>query len=430
MCSLDAERALLCSVLVEPRVIDDVLEHVNEPEAFHSSIHRKIFKAILTLYERNEAIDLVTVVTEVGDQHAAQVADVVNAVATSANAVSYAKKIKERYILKNLQETCNAGLEMIKEQNKPVEEIISTIDVGIAKASSGLVLNTVSPISELVFDRFQKYHNDAGDGYKYEGVKTGYIDLDNLVEGFGLSENIIIAARPSMGKTALALNIARNVAGEGIPVVFFSLEMRKERIADRLLCAEAKISPKAYRYRVLRDSDVHRLSLAMEALSKLPLEIVDGSMSTPLIRSIISKRSKKKKKMVAFIDFLTLLTDHSEKSPHERYGTIAKKIQRTAIEFNIPIVTLAQLSRKVEDRTNKRPILSDLRESGNIEEAADKVIFIYRDEYYYGSNSENRGVAEIITAKNRDGETGTVELRWTPEIMQFQNISRRDDYAM
>ncbi len=422
---MDIEKALLCSILIEPKVIDEVWEHVSS-DMFRYPIYKKVFKAITALYERGEAVDLVTVATEVGDQYITQVADITNAVATSANAASYAKKVKERYILKNLQETCNMGLEMIRAQDIPADEIISTIDVGVAKASSALISSTISPIEELVYGRFQKYHNDVGDGYEYEGIKTGYIDLDNLIDGFGLSENVIIAARPSMGKTALALNMARKIAGEGVPVVFFSLEMKKERIVDRLLCAEAGISPKAYRHRLLRESDTSKLSLAMETLSKLPIDFVDGSINTPLIRSTISRRRGEGEKMVVFVDFLTLLSDYPEKAAHERYGDIVKRLQRIAIEFNIPIVTLAQLNRKVEDRTNKRPILSDLRESGNIEEAADKVIFIYRDEYYHGSNSDNRGVAEIITAKNRDGETGTVELRWTPQIMQFQNLAKGD----
>lgn len=424
--NIETEKALLCSILVEPKVIDDVIEYVDEPECFYDSLHQKVFKAILSLYEKSEAIDLVTVVNEVGERYAVVIAELMDTVATSVNAVSYAKQVKEQYVLRKLREACSSGLEMIKKQESPVDDIASAIDTNIMMAVKGLTSYDALPISELVYQRFCKYHEDVGNGYKYEGIPTGFIDLDRLIDGFGLSENIIIAARPSMGKTALALNIARNVAEREVPVMFFSLEMKKERLVDRLLCAEAGVSPKAYRYRLLRDSDTHRLSGAMESLAKLPIEIMDGSMNTSHIRAAISRAIKKNRKMLVFIDFLTLLTDYPNLKAHERYGSIAKKVQRMAIEFNIPIVMLAQLNRKVEERSDKRPILSDLRESGNLEEAADKVIFIYRDEYYTG---ENKGIAEIITAKNRDGETGTVELSWTPQLMQFRNMARKEYLA-
>jgi len=413
---LEAEKALLCSILVDPKVLNEVVEHVNHPEMFHNPLCKKIFQAVLTLHDKNEAIDFVTVANEIGEQYAVEVAKLSDVIATSYNAVSYAVQVKEQYILRELQKACRSGLEMIEKREKPVEEIISTIETEINKASKGLVSNYVTPLGELVYQRFCKYYDTTEETI----IKTGFIDFDNLIDGFNAGENIIIGARPSMGKTAFALNIARNVAGKGIPVLFFSLEMGKERLTDRLFCMEANVRLKAFRRRMLGEEDQRKLSLAMESLSKLPIEIIDGSKNTSQIRSMISKYIKNNQKMIVFIDFLTLITDYPNLEDHRRYGAIAQNLQRMAIEFNIPIVTLAQLSRKVEERKDKRPVLSDLRESGKIEEAADKVIFLYREEYYTG---ENKGITEVITAKNRDGEIGTIELCWIPEVMQFKNIA-------
>lgn len=421
MYNIETEKALLGAILIDDRQLDVVLEHINTPEAFYKELHQKIFSVILELKNKNQMPDLVTVADRFPEA-VDYIASLASSVVTSAHAENYARQIADRYLRRKLFRACQDGAKIATDEELTAIEAAAEIDSLILKAGKTNNIKNAN-LEILVMQRYNKYLEDVQKGTHFEGLQTGFKDLDNLIDGFGLGENIILAARPSMGKTALALNIALNVAGKGIPVMFFTLEQSKERLTDRLMAMKAGISAKRMRLRLLYEAEMERLETAYNELTELPIKIFEGSMNTSQIRSALARQ---KGKYLAVIDFLTLLTDLPTLTAHERYGTIAKKIQNMALEFNVPILTLAQLSRKVEERQNKRPILSDLRESGNIEEAADKVLFIYRDEYY-NANTEKKGIAEIICAKNRDGEIGTEELVWRPEVLRFGNLSRRQE---
>ena len=419
MHNIETEKALLGSLLIDEKQFNLVTEHITTPEAFHDQRNKQIFQAMLNIKNKNQVIDLVTVADELPDQMQ-YIAELTNVTVTSSHAEDYARQIQDKHLRRELYRACQDGAKLAQENG--AKDAAAEIDSLFLKATSGLSTNKMMTAAELAEARFRRYIEDCANEKYFYGLPTGFADLDSLIDGLGCGENIILAARPSMGKTALGLNVAINVAKKGKEVDFFSLEMSKERVMDRLLCMEAQVPAKKMRLRQLNDEQMAKLEKAYSVVYNLPMRIHDGSMNTTQIRSALARRAKPGESL-AIVDFLTLLTDLPTLSAHERYGSIAKAMQNMAIEFNIPVMTLAQLSRKVEERTNKRPIQSDLRESGNIEEAADKVIFIYREEYY-NPDSQNKGVAEIICEKNRDGETGVVKMTWRPEVLRFGNLAR------
>ena len=418
--NIETEKALLGCILIDDAQLDYITEHVSTPDAFHNELNQQIFQAMLNIRQQKQTVDIVTVADKLPD-HAAYIAELTNIAVTSVNAENYAKQVRDKHFRRELFRACQQGAkEAVSIEHESAEQAAAAIDSLLLKATGGITTNKMMTAAELAGLRFNKYLDDAGAGSHFYGIQTGYKDVDALIDGLGYGESIIIAARPSMGKTALALNITLYAAKQGHPVDFFSLEMSKERVMDRLLCMEAKISAKRMRLRTLKGEEIGELERAHEMIRELPIRIYDGTMNTAQIRSALARKATPGKSL-AVIDFLTLVNDLPTLSAHERYGTIAKQMQGMAMEFYIPVVTLAQLNRKVEERSNKRPINSDLRESGNIEEAADKVIFIYRDDYY-NPESKDKGVAEIICAKNRDGETGYEKLAWLPEMLRFEDM--------
>ena len=419
MHNIETEKALIGSLLIDEKQFNLVTEHITTPEAFHDQRNKQIFQAMLNIKNKNQVIDLVTVADELPDQMQ-YIAELTNVTVTSSHAEDYARQIQDKHLRRELYRACQDGAKLAQENG--AKDAAAEIDSLFLKATSGLSTNKMMTAAELAEARFRRYIEDCANEKYFYGLPTGFADLDSLIDGLGCGENIILAARPSMGKTALGLNVAINVAKKGKEVDFFSLEMSKERVMDRLLCMEAQVPAKRMRLRQLNDEQMAKLEKAYSVIYNLPIRIHDGRMNTTQIRSALARRAKPGESL-AIVDFLTLLTDLPTLSAHERYGSVAKNMQNMAIEFNIPVMTLAQLSRKVEERTNKRPIQSDLRESGNIEEAADKIIFIYRDEYY-NPDSRDAGIAEVICEKNRDGETGVVKLTWRPEVLRFGNLAR------
>ena len=415
--SPETEKALLGAIMVDDRQFDVILEYVNTPEAFKSEINSKIFAAMLDLKQKKQNIDLVTVVDRIPDA-TEYIATLTSSVVTSAHAEDYARQVADRHLRRQIFRACEESKKILLDEGRSASEAATEVDAIIGKAGRSYTLSGAN-LGELTTQRFNKYMEDAEMGIYWEGVKTGFKDLDELIDGLALGETVIIAARPSMGKTALALNVGLNAAKQGVSVHFFSMEMSKERITDRLLCMEAEVNAKRMRTRDLHEGEIARLEDAYNTLANLPVKIYDGSMNTAQIRSALARTEGKS---MAIVDFLTLLTDHSNLSAHERYGAIIKSLQGMATEFNMPVVVLAQLNRKAEESSGARPSLSHLRESGNIEEAADKVLFIYREDYYNAA-TEKKGVAEIICSKNRDGEIGKAELSWRPEVLRFGNLS-------
>lgn len=420
------ERAVLGAVIIDDRVFDTISEYLTEG-SFYSTKNQQVFNAMLELKTQSKTIDPVILMDKLGADYAEYIATLMGEVVTTANAESHAKALQQKHVMRELFRACQEGIEIASDDSKHTTmEAISKIDTLILNAAKHITTSSVTEIANIAEERFSKYHSDEERGYSFEGYPSGYSDMDSLIDGFALGESTIIAARPSMGKTSLALNLTLNIAKKQIPVLFFSLEQNEEGITDRLLCLDAQVNNKRYRRRTLKADEKDRLSKAYTNLLQLPIKIVDGSTSTSQVRSFVAKELRKSKELFVISDYLTLFTDSPNLSAHERYGHVAKRMQDMAKEFRIPFVTLAQLNRQLEQRNNKRPILSDLRESGNIEEAADKVLFIYRDDYY-NPNTDKKNIAEIICAKYRDGETGIVELYWRPEHYQFSSLAREQE---
>jgi len=371
---------------------------------------------------KNETIDPVILMDKLGVEYAEYIALLMNEVITSAYAEQHAKELQQKHAMRELFRACQDGIKIACSENNATDAI-SKIDTMIMNATKHITTSRLTEIMYIAEKRFSKYHEDEARGKSFDGYPSGYIELDKKISGFALGESTIIAARPSMGKTSYALNITLNIAKKGIPVLFFTLEQNEEGITDRLLCIEGKINNKRYRNRRLDETEKNSLGKAYSRLIQLPIKIVDGSINTSQMRSFVARELRESKDLLVISDFLTLFTDYPQLSAHERYGYVAKRIQSMAKEFKIPFITLAQLNRQLEQRNNKKPILSDLRESGNIEEAADKVLFLYRDEYY-NPDTKDTNIAEVLCAKNRDGETGLIKLLWQPEYYKFANLAR------
>lgn len=429
--SIEAEQAVLGAALVNPDAIPTILEYV-KPEYFYKQAHKYIFQAILDLFDQNEPIDIVTISEYLRDIDKLDVIggrtyinDMALSVITTANVEFHAKKIMQKSILRDL---IRAGTSIVSEayEEPNVDKALDfsekiIFDIGQRRDARELV-----PIKNIVADSFHQIEERYENKDELLGVSSGFYDLDALTAGFQKSDLIILAARPSMGKTAFCLNIGAEVAiRKETPVAMFSLEMSKEQLVQRLLCAEAEIDAQRIRTGHMQMDDWTKLSIAMARLAPAPIFIDD----TPAI-SVMEVRSKARKLKyerpnlgLIIIDYLQLMEGDS-KSRGDRVqeiSTISRGLKALAREINVPVIALSQLSRAVEQRQNKKPMLSDLRESGSIEQDADIVMFIYRDEYYYPELIEKRGYAEVIVAKQRNGPVGSVNLNFQPNITKFKN---------
>lgn len=441
--NIDAEEAILGAILVSPSCMNRVVEHLR-PESFYKPAHRYVYEAMYNLYNSETKIDIVSVsdalnMTQklelVGGR--AFINDLSYKTITTANVEYYAKIVQEKAIKRSL---INAGSEIINSgyDLNPIEESLDTaekliFDIASQKASSALI-----PIKDLVYDSYTKLEDRAKNKGKLTGVATDFYDLDNIyTNGLQKSDLIIIAARPAMGKTSLALNIAQNVAlKENVPVAIFSLEMSKDQLTQRLLGAEAEVDAGRIKTGDLNTKDWEKLAAAMDKFSQSKMYIDDtaGCTITDLRAKCRRLAMAEKDLGLIVIDYLQLIEGTGKEDRMQQISSISRGLKILAKELNVPIIALSQLSRAVEGRTDKRPLLSDLRESGSIEQDADIVMFIYRDDYYKTAGDEeemaemamNKGEAEIIVAKNRNGPVGSVKLLFQNNITKFKNLTKTD----
>jgi len=422
-CDLEAEKALLGAIIQDPRKLA-ITDQIIAPKCFYSANHQQIYEAAQSLYRAGQAVDLVTVYDEL-QKHKANLGTTylvacVDACPSPETAGHYAKIIADKHTRRELYRVCMEGAQAAKnEAELDTGEAVAAVQQEIYNLSKQATKMKTENVYDLAGQRLDDYLDEEGAELKL--VQTGFKDLDRLMDGFQKSEHIILAARPGMGKTSLACDIARNVAKQQYRVLFFTMEMSAPRLADRLICAEAMVNVKQFKRRELAEGEKEKIKQATGRLLNLPISIVDGSWGTSEIRAKVMQDAPD----LVIVDFLTRINEprRGNLSTHDHVGAISKRLQDMAIVTNVPIITCAQLSRGVERRENKRPILSDLRESGNIEENCDKVIFIYRDEYY-NPNTKAQGIAEIIVAKYRDGPTGMVELAWLGAATTFRNLGR------
>lgn len=435
--ALEAEQAVLGALLVNPECISRVVD-VLEPDYFYRKSHQVIYASVLDLFDKNEPIDIVTVSQCLKDQGKLDgvggrqyLTDLAMSVATTANVEFYAKSVSEKALLRNL---IKAGTEIVATCYDEIEA-----DIAVDKAerlifgiSQRRNMQALVPIREIVNESFARIEKRYEQRDALSGLSTGFYDLDEMTSGWQKSDLVIVAARPSMGKTAFTLNLAQHAAVEcGVPVAVFSLEMSKEQLVQRLLCSEARIDANKLRTGFLQTNDWTALSVAMGRLGEAPLYIDDSPAISVLDIRAKCRRLKAEMKDLGLviIDYIQLMQGRKQSDNRvQEVSEISRGLKTLSRELDVPVIALSQLSRAVEARQNKRPMLSDLRESGSIEQDADIVMFIYRDDYY-NPESERRGEAEIIIAKQRNGPVGTVELLYQASITRFLNKAANVQYA-
>jgi len=426
--SIEAEQSVLGAIISDPSVLSDVLELI-KPEYFYNDQHKALFSIMLQMNSMSLPVDIVTVLNEAEKQHifesAAEgrryLAEIGNMLPSTANIESYCKIVADKYFLRSLSYVARTILEEVQSGEQNAQLLLDSAEQKIYDIRQGRDVRGLVPLSEAIAEAYDRLGKISGPNKdKYVGARTGFALLDSITSGLNKSDLIIIAARPGMGKTSFAMNIATNVARRAEKeVVTFNLEMSKEQLATRILSTEALVESNTLRNGRISGDDWVKLATSAGYLSSLPLYIDDTASMT--VQQMKAKLRRTKNLGLVIIDYLQLMesTSHSDNRVTV-ISEITRQLKVMAKELNVPVILLSQLSRAVESRTDKRPMLSDLRESGSIEQDADIVLFLYR-EAYYNKESQRQNISECIVAKNRHGETGTVELIWDGQYTRFSN---------
>jgi replicative DNA helicase len=434
--NVEAEQSVLGAILLDGRSLDNALEILREGD-FYKPAHAVVFRAMLALADRGEPIDLVTLkdqlqgagaLAEVGG--ASYLASLLDMVPTSANVRHHCRIVREKSIRRQLIHCCGEIAEDSFGSETETEDLLDRSEEKIFRIGEQKIKQSFFPMRQVVKEAFEHIERLFDRQDPISGLATGFTDFDRMTAGLQKSDLIIIAGRPSMGKTSFCLNIAEHVAlSLGLPVAIFSLEMSREQLAQRMLCSEARVDAQALRTGFLRREDFPRLTLAVGRLAEAPIFIDDSASASVLEIKAKSRRLQKEHENLALIviDYLQLMRGHEKKdSRQQEISDISRALKGLAKELKIPVVALSQLSRAPESRgRDRRPQLSDLRESGAIEQDADVVAFIYREEYYEPDDPEVKGLAEVIIRKQRNGPAGTVKLAFLHEFTKFANLDRR-----
>jgi replicative DNA helicase len=427
---LEAEKSVLGSILFSSEAFDEVIQHL-QSGCFYSDAHRRIFQCVHNMYESGvRAVDVVTLAHELKKQGdldeiggPAYLNEVMGAVPHAAHAEYYARIVRDKWLQRSLIEACTDSLKEAYHGHEDVEDILARAErrvFGICEQQENISRMAIDDILDATFQRIFERMDQEG---SVTGLHTGFYGLDDYTSGFQPSELIILAARPSMGKTALVCNFAMAVAKAGKGILLFSLEQSKLELAERLLCIHAKIEGHKLRKGELNEFDQHTLMEAANEMRTFPIFIDDVAGRTMSQIAAIARRLKRRSQLdIVVIDYLQLIESEDRNMPREQQiSSITRRLKFLAKDLSIPVIALAQLNRGVEQREDKRPRLSDLRESGAIEQDADIVMFLHRPEAY---DPEDRpGEADLIVAKNRHGPIGTVEMVWRREMLQFGDKS-------
>lgn len=429
--NVEAEASLIGSLLIDKDAIIKVADIVGLDD-FYVTKNSQIFESILGLFEHREPIDVVTLADSLEKKGylesiggASYLTELVNSVPSSAHVAQYAHIVADKATLRRLIEAASSINSMAYGEGGALDSVLDEAEQALFAVSQKHLKQNFTPIQEVLTSSFERLDTLHKDKNALRGVPTGYRELDNLLAGLQNSDLIILAARPSMGKTSFALNIAQHVATkEGIPVGIFSLEMSKEQLIDRLLSSEAGIDSWKLRTGNLEDSDFEKINKAMGTLSESPIYIDDSAMANVMEMRTKARRLQSENDLgLIVIDYLQLMSGRSTGGDNrvQEISEISRGLKGLARELNVPVIALSQLSRSVEMRSPKIPQLSDLRESGSIEQDADVVMFIYREDYYE-KESERKGMADLLIKKHRNGPTGEVELFFQPEQMLFKSV--------
>lgn len=430
--NISAEQAALGSMLLQE---DAILHGVDilRPEDFYKKSHQIIFKCILELFEKSSGVDLVTLTEELNRVNLLEeiggvtyLTNLINSVPTAANIEYYIKIIEEKSILRNLINSATKIISMGYEEKEDAKVLLDKAEHLVFEISQRNIRQSFVPIKELITDSYEKiedlYHREEF----ITGVSSGFDEFDEITTGFQPSEFIVIAGRPAMGKTAFCMSIAQYASiSKNTPVAIFSLEMSKSQLVQRMLCSEARIDAHNLRKGRLAEKDWAPLSMAAGRLASASIFIDDTAGITCLEIKAKARRLKAQHNLgLVIIDYLQLISSSGRiENRQQEISEISRSLKGLARELNVPVIAVSQLSRAVEQRIERRPRLSDLRESGAIEQDADLVVFIYREEYYK-PKTEKKGIAEVIISKQRNGPTGKVELTFVKEYAKFENLAR------
>ena len=436
--NMQAEQSVLGAVLLKPDVLTDLVEIIR-PEMFYTRQNAQIYSEMLRLFTSDQTIDFVTLLDAVisdgvfpsADEAKVYLTGLAETVPSISNVKAYAQIVNEKYLVRQLMGVAKDILQDAGDE-PDADLLLENAEQRIYEIRSGRDSSALTPLSSSMVETLTNLQKISGpDADKYKGIPTGFRLLDTVLTGLGRGDLIILAARPGMGKTSFALNIATRVAmQQKVPVAIFSLEMTKEQLTNRILSAEAGIDSQAFRTGALRAEDWEYLALATEKLHDAPIYMDDTSGITitemkAKIRRVNQDPSRPNVGLIV-IDYLQLMTGSGGKSSESRQqeiSEISRSLKALAREINAPVIALSQLSRACETRTDHRPMLSDLRESGAIEQDADVVMFLYRDDYY-NKDTDTPNIAEVIIAKQRNGPIGTVNLLWQPEFTKFVNLAK------
>jgi len=433
--NIEAEQAVLGAIFLDPSSLT-LASELLIPDDFYRAAHQKIYNAMLELSDKGEPVDIVTVTSELADANLLEevggvsyLSDLANSAPTAANIEYYGKIVEEKSILRRLIRTATTIAQDGYSREDEVEVLLNEAEktiMEVAQRKNAGAFQNIKDVLVQTYDNIETLHDRKGD---ITGIPTGFIELDKMTAGFQRNDLIIVAARPSVGKTAFALNIAQNVATKTDEnVAIFSLEMGADQLVMRMLCAEGNIDAQRLRTGSLTPEDWGKLTMAMGSLSNSGIYIDD----TPGIRvSEIRAKCRRLKQEsglgMVLIDYLQLIQGSGRSDNRQQeVSEISRTLKELARELKVPVIALSQLSRGVEQRQDKRPMMSDIRESGSIEQDADIVAFLYRDDYY-DKESENKNIIEIIIAKQRNGPVGTVSLAFVKEYNKFVNLERRFD---
>ena len=432
--NIDLEKALLGSIMIKPDVMNEITDIISV-DSFYAPKHRIIYDAMLSLFSKNEPIDLLSLSTRLKQKKqldqaggSSFLAELVNAVPSASNVKHYAEVVQKMAMMRNLISAADYISELGYDEAQEIEDLLDRAEKKIYEVTESPSLHKFVSLSETLteaWDRFETL-NASGDGIR--GIRTGFSGLDNILSGFQKSDLIILAARPSMGKTALALDIARQTAiHHGTTVGIFSLEMSEQQIVDRMLSAQSRVD--AWKLRTgknIKEEEYEMIRNAMNDLSKAPIYIDDKPGNTVMNMRTVARRLKRERGLdLIIVDYLQMMSPQSSRAQEslvQQITEISRSLKNLARELDIPVLALSQLSRAIEQRRGK-PRLSDLRDSGSIEQDADVVMFIHRDDKY-NEASEKPNIAEILIEKHRNGPTGYVELYFNQDKVTFQSMEK------
>ncbi|NLE26032.1 MAG: replicative DNA helicase [Clostridiaceae bacterium] len=425
---VEAEQAILGALLIDRNALYEASGRLRS-DYFYLEKHKEIYEAIISLYEESMPVDIVTVsdvltrrgsLEKVGDVD--YIAHLANSVVTTTNVAYYVSIIEDKALLRSLIKTSGEIIDLGYEGAMEGTEVLNQAEKKVFDLAQGLNRTGLEQINSLLDKTFTQLEELCMNKGDLTGVPSGFIDLDRKTSGFQNSDLILVAARPAMGKTSFVLNVAVNAALRNFPVAIFSLEMSRTQLVNRILALESMVELEKMRTGRLETEDWKKIGYTLGPLAKSPIYIDDNaSTNTMEMMSKLRKLKLEKGLGLVVIDYLQLMEGRKKSDNRQQeISEISRSLKIMAKELNVPIIALSQLSRAPEQRTDHRPILSDMRESGAIEQDADMVMFLYRDDYY-NDETEKRNIVEVIIAKHRNGSTGTVELAWMPEFTKFGN---------